>query len=323
MREYAKVSPQFWIGGTGKKLRKAGAEAQVVGLYLLSSPHANMIGLYYAPVTYIAHDTGLTFEGVSKGLRSCIEAGFCQYDEASELVWVMEMAAYQIAPSLLSTDKRCAGVQNEYNSLPENPYLAGFFDKYHAAYHMTRRRADSAINPSPSEGAPMPLASQEQEQEQEQEQKQESQAPNPAGLALSGGADAQSHAAGDVEQVFAYWKEVMRKPRARLDDKRRNLIKRRLAEYGLDDVCTAIRGCSRSEFHMGKNDRDTAYNGLDLILRDASKIEMFIGYDTTPPRPGGPSNVIAGRNDAAIAGFLSEERSTAGGDPYVIDMEAA
>src|SRR5437667_491378 len=62
MRGYAKISPQFWIGDTGRKLRDAGQEAMLVGLYLLSNPHANMLGLYYLPKLFIAHETGLGLE---------------------------------------------------------------------------------------------------------------------------------------------------------------------------------------------------------------------------------------------------------------------
>ncbi|EPR0667076.1 hypothetical protein ACUZZ3_005115, partial [Escherichia coli] len=36
MRDYAKVSPRFWLGETGRELRKAGAEAQVVAFYLMT-----------------------------------------------------------------------------------------------------------------------------------------------------------------------------------------------------------------------------------------------------------------------------------------------
>ena len=70
MRDYATVAPQFWLGKTGRELRKKGAEAQVVSFYLMTSPHANMLGLYYLPILYIAHETGLGLEGASKGLRS-------------------------------------------------------------------------------------------------------------------------------------------------------------------------------------------------------------------------------------------------------------
>lgn len=167
MRDYSKISPKFWIGATGKKLRAAGMEAQIVSMYLMTCPTSNMLGLFYCPITYIAHETGLGMEGASKGLASSIEAGFCMYDEGTEMVWVMEMAEYQIAPMLKPADKRCDGVQNEYNSLPANPYLARFFDKYSVPFNMTKRRGDSEEMASPLEAPSKPLASQEQEQEQE------------------------------------------------------------------------------------------------------------------------------------------------------------
>lgn len=170
MRDYSKISPKFWIGKTGKKLRSSGMEAQLVSLYLMTCPHANMLGLFYCPISYVAHETGLTLEGATKGLASSIEAGFCEYDEASEIVWVIEMAEYQIAATLKAEDKRCAGVQNEYNDLPDNPFMARFFDKYSAAFNMTKSRGEVAKKPSPLKAPSKPLASQEQEQEQEQEE---------------------------------------------------------------------------------------------------------------------------------------------------------
>ena len=59
MREYAKLAPTLWTGETGKALRKKGPEALIVAVYLMSSPHSNMLGLYYQPVMYMAHETGL------------------------------------------------------------------------------------------------------------------------------------------------------------------------------------------------------------------------------------------------------------------------
>jgi hypothetical protein len=169
MREYGKISPQFWIGPTGKALRKAGTEAQLVALYLMTSPHANMIGLYYLSESSIAHETGLGFEGASKGLQSAIEAGFCRYDADAEVIWVVEMATYQIADELSAKDLLCKGIQRDYASVPENKYLAEFFDKYYGVFHMTKCRGAKA----PSK----PLRSQEQEQEQEQEHDAAAQLP--------------------------------------------------------------------------------------------------------------------------------------------------
>ena len=114
MRDYSKVSPLFWTGSTGKELRK-NPEALIVAMYLMTNPHANMLGLYYIPIIYIAHETGLGIEGASKGLEWGKRAGFCDYDPISEMVWVYEMARFQIEDELKSADKRCLGVQNEYN----------------------------------------------------------------------------------------------------------------------------------------------------------------------------------------------------------------
>jgi hypothetical protein len=148
--------------GTAEK----GAEAQVVSFYLMTSPHANMLGLYYLPILYIAHETGLGLEGASKGLKSTIEAGFCSYDEDTEMVWVHEMAAYQVGKALKPGDNRCAGVRSEYASLTENPFLSLFYERYKDDFHLNVKRESC---PTP-EGASKGLRSQDQEQDQEQEQ---------------------------------------------------------------------------------------------------------------------------------------------------------
>lgn len=169
MRDYAKVVPKFWTGETGKAIRKRGPEGVVVAMYLMTSPHSNMVGLFYQPLLYMAHETGLGLEGASKGLRICIEEGFCLYDEASEMVWVMEMAKFQIGERLKANDNRCVGIQKEYDALQDNPFLYDFWLRYHPDYHLRDARGYEL-----HEGPSKPLSSQEQEQEQEQEEEQSS-----------------------------------------------------------------------------------------------------------------------------------------------------
>ena len=168
MRDYSIVSPHFWTGSTGKELRKY-PEAVIVSMYLLTCPHANMLGLYYLPILYIAHETGLGMDGAYKGLQWAKNSGFCDYDDTTEVVWVYEMARFQIGEKLKEADKRCIGVQKEYNSLPNNAFLSMFYDKYHKAFCMTNKRENSIKNTRGLQGASMGLRSQEQEQEQEQE----------------------------------------------------------------------------------------------------------------------------------------------------------
>ncbi|MBV8247437.1 MAG: hypothetical protein JO200_03210 [Comamonas sp.] len=162
MRDYAKVAPKMWHGKTMKALRKH-PEGLVVAMYLMTSPSSNMLGLFAQPVLYMAHETGLGEEGARKGLQYCIEAGYCSYDEESEFVWVHEMASYQVAPELKATDLRCKGIQKDYESLPDNPFLLEFFERYATAFHLTKARGIEGA----CEGPCKPHRSQEQEQEQE------------------------------------------------------------------------------------------------------------------------------------------------------------
>jgi hypothetical protein len=179
MREYAKISPRRWTGNTGRALR-GHLEAQLVVDYLVTCQHANMLGVYYLPIAYLAVDTGLTQEGAWKGLRQAIEVGFCRYDEAAEVVWVLNMAREQVG-DLDAKDNRCKGIQKEYDALPDNAFLGAFFDAYVDAFHMTARRGATPLR-APSE----PLRSQEQEQEHEQEHEQEQPQDRPAAAARAG-----------------------------------------------------------------------------------------------------------------------------------------
>lgn len=180
MRDYSKVSGQFWIGKTGKALR-GNLQAQIVAMYLMTSPHANMIGVYHCPVMYIAHETGSSIEGASKALQTLIEGDFCTYDEATETVWVHEMARFQIGDELSPVDKQVKGIQKQFDNLPEGPIKQGFHKKYKEAFHLREIEflpVDNSVTASPLEAPSKPLLSQEQEREQEQEQEQNQEQEN-------------------------------------------------------------------------------------------------------------------------------------------------
>lgn len=168
MRDYGKISPTFWVGKTGKLLR-GHPEAQIVALYLMTAPKSEMTGVFHCPVLYIAHETGLGFEGASKGLQRLIVEDFCSYDEDSETVFVHEMAKYQIAEELKPADNLVKSVRRAYVSIGAESLKAKFFERYKDAFHLTESAPKRRASDAPSK----PLRSQEQEQEQEQEKEQE------------------------------------------------------------------------------------------------------------------------------------------------------
>lgn len=164
MRDYGTIAPQFWIGTTGKRLR-GDKDAQLLAAYLPTSPHASATGVYHCPVLYMAHETGLTIEEASKALRRLIEEGFCEYDEASETVFVIKMAEHQVGETVKPADKRHAWLKKELEKMPK-----AFKTRFLAIYGVAFNLVDPSQNASPSEDPSKPLRSQEQDQDQEQDQ---------------------------------------------------------------------------------------------------------------------------------------------------------
>jgi hypothetical protein len=137
MREFVKISPKFWIGPTGRAIRKSGVDAQLVALYLLSSPHVSFIGMYHLPMVYIAADTGLSIDAVRAALTAIERTGFARYDEDSECLWVIESAKWQVGERMDVKDAKTKYVQKEFDALPSDcPFKAEFMAKYGRAYHM-------------------------------------------------------------------------------------------------------------------------------------------------------------------------------------------
>lgn len=160
VRDYGVVSPKFWIGETGKALR-GDPEAQLVALYLMTCPHANMIGVFHCPVLYISHETGIPFEGASKALARLSEGGFCTYDAASETVFVHRMAAFQVGETLKAEDNRVKSVTKEWQNIAPPALQAAFSAIYSIAFHLPVEEKKTRGYKAPSK----PLRSQEQEQD--------------------------------------------------------------------------------------------------------------------------------------------------------------
>lgn len=156
MRDYGTVSPRFWTGETGKSLR-GHPESQIVAMYLMTSPHSTSTGVFHCPRIYISHETGLPAKGVTKGLRRLIEVGFCEYEEASEAIFVRQMARWQIADTLQPTDNRVAWLKKEVQKMPGTRMVTRFLEVYGKAFCLV----GDDWEPTPSEGASHPLGSQD------------------------------------------------------------------------------------------------------------------------------------------------------------------
>ncbi len=81
---------------------------------------------------------------------------------------------------------------------------------------------------------------------------------------LSAGARAREDGA---ERVWAHYVDTMQPRHKALDTDTRKIISGALKVATADECCTAISGCAKSDFHMGRNDRNRKYNQITQILK--------------------------------------------------------
>lgn len=123
-----------------------------------------------------------------------------------------------------------------------------------------------------------------------------------------------------VEQVFAYWQSVMQSPRAKLDTKRRAAVQARLKDgYTVADLKQAIDGCRNSDWHMGRNKDGKVFNDLELICRDAGKVDGFMAQTIRTPQAGFGNESLKEKNARIMAEVM---RGGPDSDLRTIDMEA-
>jgi hypothetical protein len=267
MREYAKVAPQFWTGETGRAMR-GDTELQVLAMYLMTAPGANMAGVYYLPLPTLAHETGVPPKALMKALRRASEGGFAHYDERTETVWVPEMARFQVGVSMKPGDNRIAGLVSMLWCVPKSPFIKNFYEKYKDAYHLPEEGPWKGLARGFG-GASEALGSHEQEKEQEKEQEPEEDEPDVA----------------IARRVFSAWRLATGHTDAKFDDKRSARIRARLNEgFTEEDLVLALEGWKRDPWCQGRDPNNSkVYDRVETIFRDAGQVEKFISYAKQAP----------------------------------------
>lgn len=85
MRDYGKVHTSFWTSETTRSLSEDG---RALALYLLTSPHSTIAGVFRLPDGYVCEDMQWTTERVSEGFRNLELKGFANRCETSKWVWI-------------------------------------------------------------------------------------------------------------------------------------------------------------------------------------------------------------------------------------------
>lgn len=298
MRDYGRVHSSFWTSQTTRSLSD---DARTLAFYLLTSPHTTLIGAFRLPDGYVSEDLQWGIARVQKGLEELFRKGFAKRCETTKWVWICRFLHWNTPENpnqWKAARKLAAQIPDECAWKPE----------------FQRVFAEVAGDPVPdppnrSETVPQPFRNQEQEQEQKQEQEQEKEKQSVERERSTAGGRERSES---IERIFRHWQQVHHHPHAKLDEKRRKVIRRALElGYSEADLCQAISGYRNSPHHMGQNETGTVYDSIELMLRDAKHIDAGLKFYAEPPRSD--LSALTRRNVEATADWVPPEMRHATG----------
>lgn len=287
MRAYASISPMFWTRGSGKRLR-GDAHAQVVALYLMSSPATSMIGIFHLALPTLCHETGLSFEEASKGLQRCSEEGLVFWDEEEELVFVPALAKHQIGEELKERDHKVKGVAKALAPFKGHRFYSMFVERYADCYRLREEEQEAPSRPLtrddvPVMSCPAPVSSPGSGSDPQvdtallppppRDSKVLAEAalrdPMSASLRLPLVQDWPEVAA--VCDAFAATYGRQDRPRHQGDPRARAILGRLAAGYTVAQLEAAVRGSKFADYIAD----NPANQALVTILRDDSQVDKF------------------------------------------------
>jgi hypothetical protein len=121
------VYSRMWLNGTMQTiLYDYSKDTFTVAVYLMTTPHAHMCGVYYLPFSEIGEHCNLSANELAACMTELQDIGFCQYDHKVKVVWVTNMWRYQIGDPINPKDHKVKGTLTHLQGLPTT-YLVGEF----------------------------------------------------------------------------------------------------------------------------------------------------------------------------------------------------
>ena len=118
-RLYTRVESQFW---KDEKMRDLSEGDRYLMLYLLTSPHRNIAGLYYLPLSYACFDLGWDEKRLRQGLEELSAKQRIKYDYQAHVVLIFNYVKYNPLENPNQVKSAIAKVEE----LPKTPLLQDF-----------------------------------------------------------------------------------------------------------------------------------------------------------------------------------------------------
>ena len=100
-------------------MRSVSCDARYLMLYLLTSPHRNMLGFYFLPLPYACFDLGWDEHRLRQGLHELMQTGRIKYDERAHVVLVQNY----IKHNPFENPNQVKGAVDRLEVIPHTPLL--------------------------------------------------------------------------------------------------------------------------------------------------------------------------------------------------------
>ncbi|MBI2792797.1 MAG: hypothetical protein HYX61_12630 [Gammaproteobacteria bacterium] len=259
---YRYIDVRIWGDEKFRSLSPLQPSAQALFLYLLTNPNTTSIpGLYRAGPAAMAEELGWFIEDFKGAFDELMLQGLAKADLISRVIFIPNAIKYN-KPQSPNVIRSWA---SHWDEIPECELKNLAYQALKTFVEDMGQAFGEAFDETIGKPSLKTMPNQEQEQEQDQDQEKKTK------IVVNLPFDPQ------VLEVFKFWQSVMDHPNAKLDAKRKKKIQAALnSGYPVDKLKQAITGCANTPFNMGKNENKQRYDGIDLIFRDADRIERFI-----------------------------------------------
>lgn len=120
---YRKILTSIWADD---KFPQFSDDEKLLCMYLFTSPHSNMIGLYRLPLGYAADDLKWTAQRFDKPFRELLRQGLFEWDEPTKLLFVVNFLEHD---GLDNPNQTKAAIK-VINELPKNPLFSSLLKKF-------------------------------------------------------------------------------------------------------------------------------------------------------------------------------------------------
>ena len=127
---YKSIDEQFW---TDPFITQLNIKQRYFYFYLITNPHTHYSGIYYLLLSTISDETGFSVAEIKQLITFFINKSKIQYDAEYRIIWVINMAKYQLENMKNrwnKNDNRIKGIENYFKILHNCPLIQNFCQYY-------------------------------------------------------------------------------------------------------------------------------------------------------------------------------------------------